>query len=115
MKSLLAIAVLFASSLAAFAGVDLGANASHTPYDAYMQPVKRVLGSLDGATPSLERVQALMREGRNFRYSYTEPYEAALPNVTAATRAGDCKAKALWLCDQLGDKNARFVVGKAHY
>ena len=66
-----------------------------------------------GEGASLDRVKALMRVGRGFRYSFTEPYTAALPSVTATLRAGDCKAKALWLCDQLGDENVRFVVGKA--
>jgi hypothetical protein len=33
--------------------------------------------------------------------------------VTAATRAGDCKAKSLWLVDQLGDSSVRYVIGKA--
>ena len=80
-----------------------------------MQPVKQVLGSLDGGAPTIERVNELMRKGRGFFYSYTTPYVAQTPEVTASTRAGDCKAKALWLCDQLRDQNVRFVVGKAHY
>lgn len=97
-----------------FAGVDLGTTAGRTPYDAYMSPVKQVLGSLDHQGASMERVNELMREGRNFRYSFTTPYVAALPAVTASTKSGDCKAKALWLVDQMGDKNVRFVVGKSH-
>ena len=109
------ILALLALSLSALAGVDLGDSASRTPYDAYMQPVKHVLSSLDGGAPTMDRVNALMRQGRNFRYSYTEPYVAKTPEATAASHSGDCKAKALWLCDQLGDQNVRFVVGKAHY
>ena len=113
-KLTLTILALLSANFAAFAVVDLGAAASHTPYDAYMHPVKQVLSSLSGASAPIDKVDALMSQGRNFRYSFTEPYEAALPSVTAQTHAGDCKAKALWLCDQLGDQNVRFVVGKMH-
>lgn len=93
--------------------LDLGAKAGSTPYDAYMRPVRRVLSQLDGGTTSMEQVRALMRKGRNFRYSFDQPYVALSPEVTEARRAGDCKDKALWLADQIGDPNIRFVVGKA--
>src|SRR5207249_3678326 len=63
--------------------------------------------------PSLLRVRDLMRKGRSFRYSFIDPYLAALPNVTSYTHTGDCKAKALWLADQLNDPSVRFVIGKA--
>lgn len=112
--SLLALGLL-SLSLSALAGVDLGSTAGRTPYDSYMRPVKQVMGSLDGGAPTMDRVQALMRQGRGFFYSYDEPYVAQMPEVTAAKHTGDCKAKALWLIDQLGDSNVRFVVGKAHY
>ena len=115
MKNIALFAVTFLLIQAAsFAGVDLGFTASRTPYDSYMSPVKQVLGTLSGGETSMNRVNDLMREGHSFRYSFTEPYVAATPERTAMTRSGDCKAKALWLCDQLGDKNVRFVVGKAH-
>jgi hypothetical protein len=119
MKTLSLFALgLLSLGLSAFAGsasLDLGSSAARTPYDSYMQPVKQVLGSLDGAAPTMDKVQALMRQGRGFFYSYTTPYVAQTPEVTASTHAGDCKAKALWLCNQLGDSNVRFVVGKAAY
>ena len=60
----------------------------------------------------MEQVCKLMREGRSFRYSYTDPYRPALPAITADRKAGDCKAKSLWLCSQLGDENVRYVIGK---
>jgi hypothetical protein len=113
-KLALSVLSLLLAQVASFAVVDLGAATSRTPYDAYMHPVKQVLGSLPGQSASLDKVNALMQQGRNFRYSFTTPYEAALPSVTAQTHAGDCKAKALWLADQLGDQNVRFVVGKMH-
>jgi hypothetical protein len=53
-----------------------------------------------------------MRQGRAFRYAHTEPFVPALPQDTAARHCGDCKDKALWLMDQLGDQNVRFVIGK---
>jgi hypothetical protein len=113
-KLTLSVLGLLLAQVASFAVVDLGAAASRTPYDSYMHPVKEVLGTLPGQTASLDKVNSLMREGRNFRYSFTTPYEAALPSVTAQTHAGDCKAKALWLAEELGDSNVRFVVGKMH-
>ncbi|HEV7402787.1 MAG TPA: hypothetical protein VGO11_07680 [Chthoniobacteraceae bacterium] len=116
MKSLSLFALSLVSfGLSAFGGVDFGSAAGRTPYDSYMQPVKQVLGSLDGSTPAMDRVQALMRQGHGFFYSYDEPYVAQMPEVTAAKHTGDCKAKSLWLINQLGDSNVRFVVGKAHY
>jgi hypothetical protein len=97
----------------AAAPLDLGLPAGYTPYDRYMNPVKSVLTHLETSQPTLDRVRMLMREGRSFRYSFTDPYTAATPNVTAVTRAGDCKAKSLWLADQLNDRSVRFVIGKA--
>lgn len=115
MKHALIFFVGFSFSQLAFgnAPLDLGYDAGTTPYDCYMNPVKRVLTHIDGNQTSLERVRELMREGRSFRYSFTDPYVAAMPQVTSTVRAGDCKAKALWLADQLNDPNVRFVIGKA--
>ena len=52
MKTLSFLALsLLSLGFSAFAGsitVDLGSSAARTPYDSYMQPVKQVLGSLDG-------------------------------------------------------------------
>jgi hypothetical protein len=112
-KKFLALAALFlAAKLSASAVVDLGNAASATPYDRYMAPVKQVFGSIHGENTTLDRVNTLMREGRGFRYSHTEPFYPALPQETASRRAGDCKDKALWLMDQLQDQNVRFVIGK---
>ncbi len=107
-----ALLLLVAARLSAVAAVDLGTPSAFTPYDAYMSPVKQVLGHLSGQSADMDHVRSLLRIGRSFRYSYTDPYNAALPAVTAATKSGDCKAKALWLCDQMNDQNVRFVVGK---
>lgn len=114
-KSLIFALVLAGSQFAALAhtNVDLGAPAAATPYDPYMTPVKQVLTHLATTDNSMDRVRSLMHEGRAFRYSFTSPYVAATPDVTAATRSGDCKAKALWLADQLNDASVRFVIGKA--
>jgi hypothetical protein len=113
MKNFIALAALFlAAQFSASAAVDLGTPAAATPYDRFLTPVKQVLNSMhsDGAT--LDRVNALMREGRAFRYAHTEPYVPATPQETAARHCGDCKDKALWLMDQLKDQNVRFVIGK---
>lgn len=107
--ALLALAALSSSSFA----LDLGASTRSTPYDPYLSPVRSVLSDLHGADADLAQVKKLMRTGRSFRYSFTEPYTAQLPAVTAKTKQGDCKAKSLWLADQLGDRNVRYVIGKA--
>ncbi len=115
MKFLLFVFALGASQVAGLARttLDLGFPAAATPYDAYMSPVKQVLTHLSNDDAPMDRVRSLMREGRAFRYSFTSPYVAATPDTTAATRSGDCKAKALWLADQLNDESVRFVIGKA--
>ncbi len=110
--ALFSLSAFVLGQFSASAFTDLGAAASSTPYDPYIQPVKQTLRSLEGPTATMEKVKALMGKGRGFRYSHTEPYEAALPEVTATRKVGDCKDKALWLCDQLDDENVRFVIGK---
>ena len=109
----LALSGLLLARVSACAAIDLGTPAGYTPYDRYMSPVRQVLGTLHGQTNDFKRVQNLLRVGRSFRYSFTDPYIAASPAVTERTRKGDCKAKSLWLVDQLGDANVRYVIGKA--
>src|SRR5262245_54535116 len=103
---------LLVLKLASFAGFDAGAQADSTPYDRYMTPVRTVLSHLGTQKPTMEQVKKLMIQGRGFRYHMDNPYVAALPEKTAQTRSGDCKDKALWLCNQLGDSDVRFVIGK---
>jgi hypothetical protein len=109
---LLALATLAVARIASAAPIDLGTAAAYTPYDPYLSPVKRVLDSAGGEKASMDRVADLMRTGRSFRYVHSTPYLPAEPVETATRRAGDCKDKALWLCDQLRDSSARFVIGK---
>lgn len=114
MKLFSTLALLFSSAITASAAMlDLGTAAGYTPYDNYMRPVRTVLSSLEGQGTDMARVQSLMKQGRNFRYSFTDPYTAAMPSETASRRAGDCKAKSLWLAEQIGAEDIRFVVGKA--
>lgn len=108
----LALALLAFTSLSSAATVDLGSTAGYTPYDAYMRPVKRVLSAVPNHQATMQEVEQLMRAGRAFRYVHSDPYNPALPAETARRQAGDCKDKALWLCDQLKDSSARFVIGK---
>jgi hypothetical protein len=112
-RAIILILSSFAAIASTFASVDPGLPTRSTPYDPYLAPVKHVLTQLDGKEGSIDHVRQLMRIGRGFRYSYTSPYTAATPEVTAATHAGDCKAKALWLAAQLNDSSVRFVIGKA--
>lgn len=109
----LAIFAFVASSLNASA-IDLGNASSGTPYERYMTPVKSTLAALGKEKPTMEKVNALMKEGRSFRYHMDNPYLPAAPSVTEQTRTGDCKDKALWLCDKLNDSSVRFVIGKTH-
>ena len=83
-----------------------------TPYDAYLGTVRAVIARLDTRSASMLVACALMREGRSFHYRMTDPYRAAPPAVTEARRAGDCKSKALWLYDHLGDSGAYYTIGK---
>ena len=108
------LTVIAAQACFAASSIDLGTTAGYTPYDRYMSPVKQVLTHLGGAeTPSMLKVRQLMSQGRSFRYSFTDPYTAATPEVTAKIHAGDCKAKSLWLANQLNDPNIRYVIGRA--
>lgn len=83
-----------------------------TPYDRYMASVRRVIASLNLRQADMFTACSLMRQGRNFRYILSDPYRAEMPSRTAARSAGDCKAKALWLYDRLGDATALYVIGK---
>lgn len=84
-----------------------------TPYDRYLGSVRSVITNLQTQPASMLATARLMREGRRFRYTICDPYRADPPSLTAARRAGDCKSKALWLYNNLGDNNALFVIGKA--
>jgi len=107
-----ALALLLFCSLSALAVVDLGTAARGTPYDSYMAPVRQVFDTMHDEDATLDRVNALIRQGRSFRYSHTDPRAPAPPEETAARRAGDCKDKALWLMEQLQDQDVRYVIGK---
>ena len=62
----------------------------------------------------MEQVRALLETAHGFRYALTDPYRAALPDETERRRSGDCKAKSLWLIEQMGDRRVRYVIGKIH-
>jgi hypothetical protein len=83
-----------------------------TPYDSYLGPVRTVMARLDVHPASMITACDLVATGRHFRYLMSDPYRAQLPATTDARRAGDCKSKALWLYDHLGDPSAYYVIGK---
>jgi hypothetical protein len=85
---------------------------SFTPYDPYMGTVRAVFSSLDEHDATMVDACQLVREGRRFRYTATDPYRAQPPSVTESKQSGDCKAKALWLYEHLGDSSALYVIGK---
>jgi hypothetical protein len=109
---ILSVFLLILAKAASVAGFDAGVPASGTPYDPYLSPVRTVLSSGGSIGRTMDDVKKLMIEGRNFRYRMTNPYVPAMPDRTAQTRSGDCKDKALWLCNQLGSDDVRFVIGK---
>ena len=92
--------------------VDLGTPVQSTPYDKFLGPMRDVLARLGTDRPAMPPVNGWVREGRDFQYSFTEPYVPQLPEVTERLRAGDCKAKSLWLASKMNDRTVRFVVGK---
>jgi hypothetical protein len=112
-KGFLAFIIVFlAITFSARAAVDPRAAARSMPYGPHMASVRRVFGNMHHEDPTLDRVNALMRRGRSFRYTRSDLYRAAPPEETSARRAGDCKDKAIWLKDQLHDQDVRYVTGK---
>ena len=83
-----------------------------TPYDQYLGSVRAVIAHLDARSATMPTACELLREGHGFHYRMTDPYRAQPPAVTDERRAGDCKSKALWLYDQLGDGGAFYTIGK---
>jgi len=96
------------------AQLDLGAPTSRTPYDNYLGPVYKVFQQLANGQPDPAAVEQLVREGRAFRYYFNkdQPYMPQAPEVTDATKTGDCKAKSLWLAYKMNSRKVRFVIGK---
>ncbi len=87
--------------------------AVETPYDRYSGSVRTVIARLDLRPSGMARARELMSVAHAFRYRTSQdPYRAALPEATESSRTGDCKAKSLWLYDQLGDPEALYVIGK---
>ncbi len=84
-----------------------------TPYDRYLGSVRSVMNNLEPHETTMTAAARLMKAGHRFAYCVCDPYRADPPALTEARRAGDCKSKALWLYDSLGDRNALFVIGKA--
>lgn len=112
MKILFLFIVVLASGASGFSQ-DLGKPTSSTPYDPYIGTVRSVMSSLGKNTPPLDSVSEWVRIGRGFRYYMKNPLIPQTPAETEATRAGDCKAKSLWLADKMDDRSVRFVIGKA--
>jgi hypothetical protein len=111
-RAIISALALLSSLFTANAVVDLGSQSSATPYDKYLGPVRTVLAGLDAKKANMDDVKTLMKKGRAFHYHMDNPYTPSMPDVTAREREGDCKDKALWLCDQLNDSSVRFVIGK---
>jgi hypothetical protein len=92
---------------------DLGRPVSSTPYDRYLGTVRTIMHDLGSNHPPMSQVEEYVRTGRSFRYYMKDPFVPQTPAETEQTRAGDCKAKSLWVAYKMDDKSLRFVVGKA--
>ncbi len=105
---------LFAATALSAAELNLGTPTSRTPYDPYLDPVWKVFRQLGDVQPAEELVEKLVREGRGFRYVFKkeQPYVPQPPEVTEATKSGDCKAKSLWLAAKMDCRKLRYVIGK---
>jgi hypothetical protein len=84
---------------------------SSTPYDGYFGTVRRVMARLHERSPTIADACRNMKIAHSFRDLPANP-RTDLPTVTAERGAGDCKAKSLWLYDQLGDPAVHYVIGK---
>lgn len=100
------------SSLDVHASPMKATSARHTPYDLYMGPVFEVFSRMGSDSPALERVRELMQQALSFEYKMEDPLRPLHPAETSKRRAGDCKAKALWLCQQMNDATVLYVIGR---
>ena len=86
--------------------------ATFTPYDRHFGIVRRVIAGTGTGEATMGQACRLMEQCRLFRYVVNDPYRPNSPAETAERRAGDCKSKALWLYEKLGDPAALYVIGK---
>src|SRR3954462_14262170 len=110
--TLVAAAIFLAGNFAM--GQDLGKPTSKTPFDAYLGPMRSVLSSLGSNHPEVPQVEGYVKVGRGFRYYMKNPLVPQTPEETETSRAGDCKAKSLWVAYKMDDHTLRFIVGRAH-
>jgi hypothetical protein len=108
------IGSVFLGLIASAPAADLGQRSKCTPYDRYFGRLFAVLEGTGAAPAPPAQVMAKMKDARRIRHQYDprEPYIPQTPLITERRRVGDCKAKALWLIQELNDPRARFVVGK---
>ena len=93
---------------------DLGTPTSHTPFDAYLGPMRATLSSLGSNHPEVPVVEGYVRTGRGFRYYMKDPMVPQTPAETESSHAGDCKVKSLWVAYKMDDRTLHFIVGRAH-
>jgi hypothetical protein len=71
------------------------------------------MANMEARPVTMYRACHLMKIGRSFEYKSRDPYRPDPPRLTELRHSGDCKSKALWLFENLGDSGALFVIGKA--
>ncbi len=110
-KALIAAALFITGEF--ISAQDLGKPTGSTPFDTYFGPMRSVLSSLGNNHPDLPEVAGYVKTGRGFRYYMKDPLVPQTPAETESSRAGDCKAKSLWVSYKMDDRSVRFVVGRA--
>jgi len=112
---LLAFCVFLFCGHSVLAQLDLGQSVGGTPYDKYMGPMRQTYSGLSGGPPSVDEVRGHLRTARRFQYYFdkAQPYTPQSPEVTESRQQGDCKAKTLWMIKKMGDRSARYVIGRA--
>jgi hypothetical protein len=109
---LIAVLTLLSASSSLAPAQDLGRSIGSTPYDKYFGRIRAILAELGSSSPSIELVNELVKTGRAFRYYMKDPLVPQTPAETESTKAGDCKAKSLWVAHKMDDRSIRFVVGR---
>lgn len=85
-----------------------------TPYEKYLEVVRVTLSRLPAVRARFGRAAELVQTGYRIRYQRTRLYQPRAADEVERTGYGDCKDKAHWLADRLGDDSVRFVIGRSY-
>ena len=80
-----------------------------------MRIVRQTLACLPPSHVDYGKAAVLVRTSYRFQYRRTHLYVPRPAAEVEATGFGNCKDKALWLAERLGDNSGRFVIGLAYH